>query len=957
MPSGPFDVIALVASAGGHAAVTAVLRGLPPNFRTPIVVVQHLAPESTSTVELYGRQLPFAVEWARADAVLLPGTVLVCPPRSFLELHPDGTCVLSPCDRGAIDKPIDRFLDSIASSFGPRAIGVVLTGMGSDGALGAHRLRSAGGRMLVQSEVTSVSPEMPRAAIQSGAADLVAPLADLGQVIGEIVAGAPHPQPRSELDAIVATFGDEGEIAALARATNWTETPLGPVREWSPVLRSTLRLAMSYPTPFSVLWGPRLVHFYNDAGSSTHGEDHPRSFGKPVAEGSPEKRDTFEALWRRALAGETMHHAARLVPLLHDGKPLDAWFDFVHVPLRDTDGSIGGVATISEDRTFEVVASRRLQTLHALTRRESASHRREVLVQALEVLGTAPDVSFAVAYSVTHPQEGIHLVATAGVDEGGSLAPWTRGEQYGGWPLKEVIRSRTSLCVDDVATRFPDASAGRSEPAPERAVLEPLLDKANNRVAGVLVLGVEPRLPLDAPYREFLRLAAEIIAVQLAEAQAVELEREQRERLAELDRTKTEFFANVSHEFRTPLTLLLAPLEELLRRREELPPALAQDVDVAATNSRRLLRLVNNLLDFSQIDTRRRQATFAPTDLGALTLDITSAFRSAIEAAGIDFQVRCEPNLKPVWIDRAMWETIVSNLVANALKFTFEGEIAVELRGLALHAELVVRDTGIGIPEHELPNLFKRFHRVRGARARTVEGAGIGLSLVEDQVKRMGGRLRVRSVEGRGTAFTLWMPYKTARLTADAPASPPVASSGKLAEELAKDATRWLRGASVPPGDVQEDLVGVPVRAPAAACGRIIVVDDNADLRAYLERLLRPRWEVELTPDGESALNAATRRRPDLFLADVMMPGLDGFQFIERVREHPGLKHTPVVLLTARAGETAAIEGLRAGAADYIAKPFSPRELVARLEAVVERARVETALRESEAKYRALVEN
>jgi len=256
---------------------------------------------------------------------------------------------------------------------------------------------------------------------------------------------------------------------------------------------------------------------------------------------------------------------------------------------------------------------------------------------------------------------------------------------------------------------------------------------------GVLVAALNPHRPFDREYRNFLALIAQQINTGFAEALAKQLERERLERLADLDRAKTEFFANVSHEFRTPLTLLLAPLEDLLRSREELPASLGAEVEIATVNARRLLRLVSNLLDFSQIDSRRQQAHFEPTNLGELTTDIASAFRSAIEAAGLRFRVDCDPQLQLVWIDREMWEKIVSNLLSNAFKFTFEGGITVELRALSLHAELVVRDTGIGIPEQEMPNLFKRFHRVRGARARTVEGSGIGLAIVDDLVKRLEG--------------------------------------------------------------------------------------------------------------------------------------------------------------------------------------------------------------------------
>lgn len=294
-------------------------------------------------------------------------------------------------------------------------------------------------------------------------------------------------------------------------------------------------------------------------------------------------------------------------------------------------------------------------------------------------------------------------------------------------------------------------------------MLLPFSASAGSTSAGVLVAGLNPRRPLDEDGRTFVDLVVQQLVAAITEARARQMERERIEQLADLDRTKTEFFANVSHEFRTPLTLLLTPLEEMLRQRDQLPPPLVTEIDTAARNSRRLLRLVNNLLDFSEIETRRQRAPLELTDLCELTQDIASAFRSAIERAGLGFDVHCDPALPSIPVNRDMWEKIVSNLLSNALKFTFEGTITVTLKSLSLHAELTVTDSGVGIPQDELPNIFRRFHRVRGARARTVEGSGMGLAIVHDLVARMGGQLTVRSREGKGTSFTVWMPVKPVR--------------------------------------------------------------------------------------------------------------------------------------------------------------------------------------------------
>lgn len=960
--SEPIDVLALVASAGGHAAVITVLKSLPADFWVPIVVMQHLPPEANQTVEMYARFLPFTVEEVRTGSVIAPGTVLVCPLRSFVELLPDGTCIVTPCERGAVDKPIDRFLESVASSFAYHAIGVVLTGMGADGALGARQLHRAGGRVLVQSESTADFPDMPRAAIKAGAADLVAPLQDIGQVINEIVAGASQPQPRSELEAIRSTFGDKGEVAALAREIDWAQHPLGFVYGWPTQLRELVRLVVEYPGAAQLLWSEQRFTFFNDASLLILGAQWKSVFGSPYDATFPNLPDATE-LQRRVLRGERIWLEEVLFAYERDGRLQDSWFDVAYTPVCGVDGAVLGIYSTWFERTREVLAARRLETLNRLAAAPVALNRRAALAETLAMLQASADISFAAAYLLDGTQTQALLAGAFGADAGSALAPHQlfTASATDVWPLKQVLDANKPVVVADLAERLRRQRNRQDQAMPEAALVYPLLDQVEGQAAGVLVLGTSPRLALDELYQGFLTLAGETIAAKVAESHARQREHERLERLAELDRTKTEFFANISHEFRTPLTLLLGPLEELLRQREQLPAPLGGELEVAASNARRLMRLVNSLLDFSEIESRRQQAKFEPVDLGALTTDIASPFRSAIEAAGLSFRITCDPNLQPVWIDREMWEKIVSNLLSNAFKFTFAGEITLELRALSLHAELTVRDTGVGIPADEVPNLFKRFHRVRGARARTVEGSGIGLAIVDDLVKRLGGQLTVRSRENWGSAFTVWVPYQSSRVQGEraVPGISPITATEDhvFAGELAREAAQWLLDSNAMPSAVIDDLLGPLAPNGEARRGKILVADDNGDLRSYLERLLSPRWEVELAVDGEAALAAAGRVHPDVILADVMMPGMDGFELIQRVRANDQLQHTPVILLTARAGEEAAIQGLLAGADDYIAKPFSPRELVARIQAAAERARAERALRESEAKFRTVFES
>jgi signal transduction histidine kinase len=455
-----------------------------------------------------------------------------------------------------------------------------------------------------------------------------------------------------------------------------------------------------------------------------------------------------------------------------------------------------------------------------------------------------------------------------------------------------------------------------------------------------MVAGVSSRLLMNEPYRGFYDLAAVAVSAALANARAYEEERQKAAALAEIDRAKTAFFSNVSHEFRTPLTLMLGPTEDALAS-----PAQAlsgESLQMVHRNALRLMRLVNSLLDFSRIESGRAQASYEPSDLSAMTAYLASAFRSAIERTGLAFEVECESLPEPIHVDHDMWEKIVLNLLSNALKFTFEGSIGVSVLWRGDHAELEVRDTGAGIPENELPRLFERFHRVHGARSRTHEGSGIGLALVHDLVRLHGGTVRVASRPGEGTTFTVSIPRGSAHLPPERiVAKRSTAWTAKGAMPFVEEALRWS-------GSSKRDAVGPSAAAPtpsaARADARILVVDDNADLRDYIVNLLGDRYAVETAVDGLAALEAARLRKPALVLSDVMMPRLDGFGLLRALHADPALRDVPVILLSARAGEESTIEGLEAGADDYLVKPFAARELLARVRTHVELARQREAV-------------
>jgi PAS domain S-box-containing protein len=417
------------------------------------------------------------------------------------------------------------------------------------------------------------------------------------------------------------------------------------------------------------------------------------------------------------------------------------------------------------------------------------------------------------------------------------------------------------------------------------------------------------------------------------------------EKLAEIDRAKTAFFSNVSHEFRTPLTLILAPLEDALSS----PGAalVGKSLETVHRNSLRLLKLVNTLLDFSRIEAGRTEAKHQPTDLSVLTADLASCFRSLVEKTGLTLTVDCPPLNEPVYVDREMYEKVVFNLLSNAFKFTFTGGIRVSLDADRGHARLVVADTGTGIPEAELPHLFDRFHRVAGAKGRSYEGSGIGLALVQELAKLQGGSLSVKSRLGEGSHFTVSLPLGKAHLPPEhIETASTLAFTGLGATPFLDEASQWVQDTPVGPAAREQGkrhavapVVDAVLTAKLSG-RRILLADDNADMREYVWRLLTAQgWEVEAVGDGEAALQCARARLPDLVLTDVMMPGLDGFGLLKALKADERTRAVPVILVSARAGEAASIEGMRKGADDYLVKPFSMKELVSRVAARLDIAR------------------
>jgi signal transduction histidine kinase/FixJ family two-component response regulator len=800
---------------------------------------------------------------------------------------------------------------------------------------------------------------MPDSAAEAGAVDLVLPLPEIGAVLVDVVSGAPLPVAAEDRTSAEALFGADDEVSALYRSLDWRNTELGPVSQWPEELRTLVSAALETPIGVCILWGPDLLQLYNRPYRLVMGDKHPDGLGQANRECWPEVWHLNEPIYADVLAGRSHRYEDALFPLARHGPVKDAWFDLSYSPLRTADGQVAGVLVTVVEKTAQVLARRRLATLNRLAAATSdAENRRSAFRGALRaIVEDASDVPYAIGWTLDHAGGRAHLVEAIGTREGGPMAPNVvslTGPETS-WPLGQVLQEGQPRLVEQLSRRFRGQSVGEPPTEPDTAYVVSLPDGGGAQPFGVMVLGLSRQLALDEEYRRFLDLLGRETDGAITKAGIREHDRERMERMAELDRAKTEFFSNVSHEFRTPLTLMLGPLEETLHRAEELPADLRADLDLVHRNTLRLLRLVGTLLDFSQAEAGRLKARMVPTDLARLTGEIAAMFRSAAEASGLKLDIRLVDLNQPVWVDPEMWEKVVSNLISNALKFTWQGRVSVSLRALPQHAELVVADTGVGIPEAEQTSVFKRFHQVEGARGRTHEGAGIGLALVWELVRLHHGRIRVVSEEGHGSVFTVWVPFGARPAGPWLPTETPPAT--QIAAGMAEEAARW---ATADPADQRRhDLDSITedmrdqLRADTGG-PRILVVDDNTDMREYLTRLLGRYAHVQEARDGAEALAVLEHGEPpDLVLSDVMMPNLDGFQLVRRIRSDPALAQVPVILVTARAAEQNAIDGLRAGADDYVVKPFSPRELVARIAGQLELASLR---RQNEQRFRALVD-
>ena len=745
-----------------------------------------------------------------------------------------------------------------------------------------------------------------------------------------------------------------GEMARRFREFNWAATPIGAAEFWPESWRNAVQIILdsSFPTALAI-GREHLIYFYNDAFIPLAGPSrHPSALGMPVPV-------AWKEIWEAILlprfhhtltTGEPTGEADLLLPLERSGYLEETYVTFSFAALRDDHNQPNGIFCTAIENTARIIAERQMRCLRALAARSSFADTPEAACQsAVATLEANPrDLPFALLYLLDEDGKQAHLAGTAG------LVSVPRGVMTtldltnpGPCPVARVATAGTATLIDNVEHFIVGGEMRTPEVRPQQALALPVSNPGGEHLAAILVAGVNPMRPLEES-RAFHELIANHLETAISNARAKQHVRERAHALAELDRAKTVFFSNISHELRTPLTLMLGPLDDVLAH-TTLEEADRNLIEIARRGGARLLKLVNSLLEFSRIEAGRIEASYEATDLAALTTDLASVFRSAFQRGDVTLTLDCPKLPEDAYVDRDMWEKIVLNLVSNAFKFTMKGEVRVTQRARDGHIELEVSDTGCGVAAEDLSRLFERFFRGRTPHARTHEGSGIGLSLVQELVKLHGGSITARSELGVGTTISLRIPRGSAHLPQDRVGGARTLQRARIgASPYVEEALGWLPDASLAP----EPAAAVGLDPPREASQgpsetRILIVDDNADMRRYLSRLLGPRWKIEATADGAAALEAIRKATPDLVICDVMMPVMDGFELLRAIRTSEAFAKLPVMLLSARAGEEASAEGLRAGADDYIIKPFTARDLLARVEARLKQARVQADERQA----------
>ena len=745
-----------------------------------------------------------------------------------------------------------------------------------------------------------------------------------------------------------------GEMGERIRNFDWSKTSLGNPGQWPQGLKTCVRIMLSSPQPIWIGWGQDLTKLYNDAYIDIVRGKHPQALGQPSSVVWKDIWKDIEPLLTKAMVkDEGTYVESQLLIMERSGFPEETYYTFSYTPVLGDNGKPAGIICYNTADTERIINERSMKTLQHLDSLAHKKNEQEIYEEAARALESNPqDFPFAIIYKLDSEGKSAEMIAAAGFKKNETKLPSTIDledpEQKN--IAKAAIQNTIVVAPNNIRSK--SIPKGAWDVIPHQLIQVPVKSTNKKLPLAILTIGLNPYRKFDDVYRNFVQLIADQVSLGITNVLAYEEERKRAKALEELDKAKTLFFSNISHEFRTPITLMLGPLEELLNKSTpDFNSNDKQNLEVTHRNTLRLLKLVNSLLDFSRIESGRQQATYVLTDICSFTKNLASNFRSVIEKAGLQFIVDTDSFIQPLYVDREMWEKIVFNLLSNAFKYTLEGKVSISLSVDNSQALLTVEDTGVGVPEKELPNMFERFHRVQSTAGRTYEGTGIGLSLVKELVHLHKGTISVESEEGKGSRFMVRIPFGKEHLPLTQIHETDHSFDEIISNVYVEEASTLL--------DAELDKVRIEHTGPGKKekdAPTVLIVDDNADMRHHIESLIGKKYNTITASNGMDALHKINESMPAVVLSDIMMPVMDGLQLLKELRTNPKTVNIPVILITARAGEESRIEGYETGADDYLVKPFSSNELLARIKAQIRVATTRKKIADSEKQFRNVLE-
>ena len=715
----------------------------------------------------------------------------------------------------------------------------------------------------------------------------------------------------------------------------------------------------------------------------------PEAFGQPGRIAWAILWDQMQPVFQEVLAGNPVYRDNEYHDFgtYGDGLPLEMYYSYRFVPVISKEGKVIGMFNSATETTDQILAERRLATVRdmseqmllARTLKEYYSGIADVFEQ------NTHDAPFILCYSVFQGSTDqstvtvdVTLESTVGVPEGhpsairrttialshkprsafgrhadrlssptlsaiSALSSGSGGMNHSSenqsWPIQEALSTRQCVVVDDCRALMQGCPVRIFDRIPVSAIVVPICSDTSIELPGsVLIIGLNIRRPFDTHYDAWIHVLRSNLASAQQSVKAREAEQKRLDDNAAMERAKSAWFRGAAHDLRSPLTLINGPLEDLLA--SNMLPGQKHQLMTAKRSTDRLLLLVNALMDFSRLEAGRVEAKFVPTDLPLFVTEIAELFRPAVERLRIQYLVQTPQHDQLVYIDPVLFETVVTNLIGNALKYTEKGSIAVRL-DFGKFAEISVIDTGVGIPRDELGMVTQWYHRATNSIHAGTQGTGLGLALVKELLRLHNGDLLISSQTAEesggahGSTFTARVPLIERACTSNV--VQPTETFGEYGKAVVRDAMRWTvdnetDSSSERGGDSQgaaQSRLSEGIMFEKSDV--LMLVDNNLDMREYLRRVFAPYCTIVEAYNGAEALRMATLNPPNLILTDVMMPKMSGLELLAEMRKDPSTRLIPMVLISAMTGDEARVDGLMMGAEDYLEKPFKPKELIARV--------------------------